>query len=130
MNRLAACIAVGLGLASWVVTGAVVGKREAWDDPAWFMYALPALFVSLVLLGFFFPRNSSLYGPLAMSGQTVALLFSAKGGLSLLPVGLVLMAIMSIPFVLAGLIGALIRTRGRGAPPAARGRDSRGSPEA
>ena len=130
MNRLAACIAVGLGLASWVVTAAVVGKREAWDDPAWFMYALPALFVALVVLGFFFPRNSSLYGPLAMSGQTLALLFSAKGGLSLLPVGLVLMAVMSLPFVLAGLLGALIRTRGRGVPPAVPGPDSPDSPEA
>ena len=69
MNRVAAGFAFALGIAVWVLCGALTGKREAWDDPAWFMYGLPALFVALVVLGYACPRNASLYGPLAMGGQ-------------------------------------------------------------
>jgi len=119
VNAAGSVIAVALGLGTWLVTATVVGKTEAWDDPAYFQVALPALFAAIFVLGIVFPKRAWRWGPLAMAGQVLALLFSGNG--SLLPLGIILMGVMSLPYILAGWLGSLLRKREPDAPPGAPG---------
>jgi hypothetical protein len=116
LNAVGSFLSLALGLAAWLVTAAVTGQAEAWDDPAWFRIALPALAVGVFLLGALFPIRAWRWGPLAMAGQALALVLSGNG--ALLPVGLVLMALISLPLALISWLGSRLTTRGREPPPA------------
>jgi hypothetical protein len=124
LNAVGSCVSLALGLAAWLVPGALTGQTEAWDDPAWFLYALPALAVALFFVGAMFPIRAWRWGPLAMAGQALALVLSGNG--ALLPVGLILMALLSLPFALVSWLGSRLRPA-PAAPPAAPGPASRGS---
>jgi hypothetical protein len=128
MNAAGSILALLLGAAAWLVPSAITGKAEAWDDPIYFQAALPALAVAVFALGIAFPIRAWRWGPLAMAGQALALLLAnPSGDLSLLPVGIILMALISIPLALLSGLGSLLTRRGRDALRAGRDPASRDS---
>jgi hypothetical protein len=93
------------GAAIWVAITLATGKREAWDSELYFTVGLPLTYAVSFLLGIVARRQWAWAGVAPFSGQFLALLGMAGVG-NLLPLGLFLFAILSLPGVLAAWIGA------------------------
>ncbi|MGE5148041.1 MAG: hypothetical protein ACM3N5_14905 [Candidatus Eiseniibacteriota bacterium] len=106
MPILAALVGAGL----WIVLAAVGNYAEAWDSPLYFPVGLPLAVLIAALLGALAPRRAWRWGGWLMGGQGAALLVSTGVG-SLLPLGAVLLAVLSVPCMLAALAGGWLRRR-------------------
>lgn len=103
-------IAVGAGI--WIGISNLAGKVEAWDSPYYFQYGLPFLVITTGVLGFIAPARPWRWGILVMVSQA-AVAFIQNPTANLLPLGLVVFGILSIPCVISAYIGAYISSRRR-----------------
>lgn len=141
-ERGAVIAAAVLGAVVWFGVAASSLGAEAFDEESYFTIGLPIIGIGCAFLGYRVPVRAWRYGLVAMGSHAVLLLVVsiAGGNLSLLPIGLGLLALISLPMAAAGLAGARAyrkslppghdsgsRTRDRGADPGARygaGRDA------
>jgi hypothetical protein len=105
-----ACAAsIVLGLALWI-TAAGLGKRaEPWDAPGYWTVAYPIAIGLSGLLGYLFPERAWRWAALLMLLQLVVM-FLAGSDFGLLPLGLILMAVLTLPA--AALASLCVRVRG------------------
>jgi hypothetical protein len=96
--------------ALWLLVAALGGRAEAWDSPLYFTVAVPLAVAVAALFGALAPQRAWRWGGWLMAGQATALLFSAGPG-SLLPLGLALFAVLALPCMASGLLGAWLRRR-------------------
>src|SRR2546423_1275816 len=98
-----------LGLALWTVA-AMLGKHaEPWDAPGYWTIAYPAAIALSGLLGYLFPERPWRWAALLMLMQ-LAVMFMGGSDFSLLPLGLVLLAVLTLPA--AALASLCARLRG------------------
>ena len=97
-----------LGLLLWPTT-AMLGKRIApWDSPPYWTLASPAAIALCGVLGFLFPERPRRWAFTLMFMQL--LVMTAGGsGFSLLPVGLILMAVLALPGIGLAYLCAFVR---------------------
>lgn len=101
-------IAAVLGLVLWTAT-AMLGKRiEPWDSPAYWTLAYPAAVVLCGLLGFVFPERPWRWALTLMSMQLFVML-AGGSGFSLLPMGVIVMAVLALPGIGLAYLCALAR---------------------
>lgn len=105
-------IAVALGAAIWIGISTVSGRREAWDSGAYFAIGVPAACLLSFVLGVVEPARSWRWGVAPFAGQFLSLLVMQGVG-NLLPLGVIVFAILSIPAVITARIGAALATRRR-----------------
>ena len=105
--HLAALLGGGL---IWAFVAQAAGKREAWDSGLYFTVAIPATCALAMVLAYFDPAKAWRWGVLPMAGQLLWLLLTQGVG-NLLPLGLVVFGIFSIPSIIAARVVATIRTR-------------------
>jgi len=105
-------IAVSLGAAIWIGIVTVSGRREAWDSGAYFAIGIPAACLLSFVLGVVEPVRSWRWGLAPFAGQFLSLLIMEGVG-NLLPLGVIVFAILSIPAVITARIGAALGTRSR-----------------
>ena len=104
-----AYMAAGLfGAGLWVATAAFTGKREAWDSSLYWAAAYPAAFAAAAVLGFLVPRRPWRWALTLMVAQAVTMAVAAAD-VSLLPLGLILFAILSVPLCAGAFLGALLQ---------------------
>ena len=103
-------IAAGAGALIWALIVAITGKREAWDSSLYFSVGVPLVCVLAATLGFVEPRKTWRWGVAPIAGQLVYMLLMVGVG-NLLPVGLIVFAVLSIPPVIAAWLGAVIARR-------------------
>lgn len=103
-------IAILCGAASWVLVALASGRKEAWDSGLYFSAGIPALCLLSLVLGFLQPQRPWRWGALPFAGQFAAMLLMQGPG-SLLPLGIVVFAVLSIPAVITARIGASIATK-------------------
>ena len=103
-------VAAGGGALIWAVIVAVTGKREAWDSSLYFSVGVPAVCVLAATLGFVEPRKVWRWGVAPLAGQFVCMLLMVGPG-SLLPLGLIVFGVLSIPPAIAAWLGAVIARR-------------------
>ena len=77
----------------------LTGKTEAWDSSFYWMITYPIAIVASGTLGYLFPDKPWRWGLLIMLVQPVVMVITASG-FGLLPLGLILFGILSIPAVL------------------------------
>lgn len=114
MNRGHWLLIVALlgGAATWVGIAAAGGRREAWDSGIYFTLGIPLTCVLAFVLGVVEPARSWRWGVAPFAGEFLAMLLTQGVG-SLLPLGMILFAVLSIPAVVTARIGAaLARRRG------------------
>jgi hypothetical protein len=100
-----------LGLALWS-TAAILGHRaEPWDAPGYWTIAYPAAIALSAVLGILFPERPWRWAALLMFMQCVVM-FAGGSDLGLLPLGLILMAVLTLPAAAAASLAALVH-RGR-----------------
>ena len=103
-------LAAAAGVVVWVSITLISGRREAWDSALYWRYGMPLLIAASGWLGWRFPARAWRW-PLAAFAAQAASLFVIRPGGGLLPLGLLAFLILSLPCVLAALLGAWIRRR-------------------
>ncbi len=104
-------VAVLSGVAVWVLVTSLSGRREAWDSELYFTIGIPALCLVAGILGYVEPHRPWRWGVVPLLGQFVWMLASQGPG-NLLPLGVIVFGIFSIPSVITAKLGALARRLG------------------
>jgi peptidoglycan/LPS O-acetylase OafA/YrhL len=112
MNEKAAyAVAIVGGALLWLGTSALTGEREAWDSSSYWTIAYPLSVALAGVLGYLAPAKPKHWGLAVMLAQAVALAF-ANSDFGLLPLGLIMFAVLSLPAVALAWIAARIRRKG------------------
>ena len=103
-------IAVVAGVLVWVAIARASGRSEAWDSDVYFSTGLPVLCLLAAGLGVVEPERAWHWGAWPSVGQFLALLIMNGVG-NLLPLGIVVFVVFSIPAILAARMGAWFATK-------------------
>ena len=107
-TRLAYTIAAAAGMALWLATSALGGRSEPWDAPIYWSIAYPVALVLAAGLGYFFPQRPWRWA-LTLMFMQAAIMVLGGAGLGLLPLGLVVLGVLSLPAVLFAWLAARLR---------------------
>jgi hypothetical protein len=102
------------GTVLWSVTAALAGRREPWDWAGYWTVAYPLALLLAAVLGYAFPTRPWRWAVALMFTQA-AVMAAHGAGLSLLPLGLALLAILALPAVVLARLGARLRKAGSSA---------------
>lgn len=103
-------LAAGGGFAVCVAIAQATGRREAWDAGEYFSIGIPLMCAIVFALAWHWPRHAWRWTLAMAVGQAAAL---AVGGnsLSLWPLAIIAMTVVSVPQFVAGLIAARLSPR-------------------
>ncbi|MGQ0666959.1 MAG: hypothetical protein ACT4O4_07995 [Nitrospiraceae bacterium] len=106
-------LAVVIGIAVWIGISTVSGRREAWDSESYFIIGVPVVCVASAVLGFLEPSRPWRWGVAPLVGQFSWMLLTQGPG-NLLPLGMVVFGVLSVPSIITAWIGAFFgRTRAK-----------------
>jgi hypothetical protein len=103
-------IAALVGLALWAATAVLGGRAEPWDVGFYWTVSYPLALIGAAVLGYAFPSRSWRWALVLVCSQLPVMMASGSG-LGLLPLGLVLLAILSLPAIAVARFGASMRLR-------------------
>jgi hypothetical protein len=101
--------AILIGIVAWEAAIPAGTRKEAWDLPVYWQIAYPVMVAGSFVLGILGPAHPIRWGLLVGLGQGVwSLIVTAiqKGVPNLLPLGLIMFAILSLPCIAAAWVGA------------------------
>ena len=104
-------IAIIGGISLWLLTSLISGRAEAWDAPMYWTVTYPLAILLAGVLGYRAPWRAWRWGLVVMLVQAPVLMLTSGSSMNLLPLGLALFAILSLPAIAAATFGA--KTRGR-----------------
>jgi hypothetical protein len=93
--------------AIWILIALASGRKEAWDSDLYFSVGIPDVCLVAMAFAFVEPNRSWRWGLLPLIGQFVWMLLSQGPG-NLLPLGVIVFGVLSVPPVIAAQIGAFI----------------------
>ena len=96
------------GLVLWMSAAMVTGRHEPWDASSYWTVSYPLAILGAAILGFLFPEKPWRWAAVLMLMQFVVMI-AMGSGLSLLPLGLVVLAVLGAPLALAGALAAKLR---------------------
>jgi len=105
---LPSVLAAVAGAAIWTATMILAGGREPWDTGLYWTAAYPLAVTVSAVLGYLSPRKPWRWAVILMLMQLLVM-FAAGSDLSLLPLGLAVLAVLSAPPALAGVLAAKLR---------------------
>jgi hypothetical protein len=94
--RTAYAISALIGAVIWIAVTLASGRREAWDSGLYWTMGYPAGIAAAAVLGWMAPARAWRWGVTLMLAQAVALAAMANSW-GLLPLGLILFGILSLP---------------------------------
>jgi hypothetical protein len=103
-------LAVVIGILVWVVVSNATGRREAWDSQWYFYISVPVVCVVSAALGFVEPSKPWRWGVAPLVGQFSWMLFTQGPG-NLLPLGVVVFGVLSVPSIITARIGAFFGSK-------------------
>lgn len=99
-------IAVGGGAGLWLATSLISGRAEAWDSALYWLAAYPLSIVLAGWLAYQQPKDPWRWALAVMWSQTLMLAIMS-GSFGLLPLGLALFGVLSLPAIfVARLVAA------------------------
>jgi hypothetical protein len=107
---MAYAAAIGGGALLWVAAAAIGGRKEAWDAALYWKAAYPLTIALAAAVAYRLPERPWRWGLAAVFAQAGVLLLTGGGG-NLLPLGLVVFAVLSLPAIVAAQLAAVIRRR-------------------
>jgi peptidoglycan/LPS O-acetylase OafA/YrhL len=110
---LPVAIAIVAGVLSWDLVRLLGERREAWDDPDYWLVAFPLMLFTAFLLGLAF-RDRPWRWVAAMLGAQAAwalLLSVIADEASLFPLGLFMFALLAVPCLAAAYAGRMLGER-------------------
>ena len=112
-TRWAYGIAIVAGTILWFATSAMSGRREPWDSSLYWTVAYPIAIVLSGVLGYAFPQKPWRWAAVVIFSQLIVMIVGGSG-FGLLPLGVVLLTVLSLPAVGLASVGAWLRRRGSG----------------
>jgi peptidoglycan/LPS O-acetylase OafA/YrhL len=109
-DALPYALAAAAGAVVWLGIMAASGRREAWDSGLYWSYGMPLMFLVSGALGYAFPVRTWRWALAGFGGQAAAAFVRNPSG-NLLPLGLVLFLVLSVPCMAGARIGAALRRR-------------------
>ena len=103
-------IAAASGVVTWVLVSAVSRRAEAWDSGLYFSVGMPVVCIVALVLGFLEPRRAWRWGVVPLLAQFLWMLLTQGPG-NLLPLGIVVFVVLSVPSIVAARIGAFVANR-------------------
>ena len=100
-------LAGAAGLALWSAIAWFGGRTEPWDAPAYWELGYPLSLALAGLFGVAFPARPWRWA-LVLTFAQLPVMLANGSGLSLLPLGLLLLGVLSLPLVLAAKMGAVV----------------------
>jgi len=101
-------VSIASGAVVWLGTMAVSSTREAWDSPLYFSVGMPLIMIVAGVFGYLAPARAWRWGVLPMAAQAGIITAMNPTG-SLMPLGLILFAVQSLPCIGAAYLGVLVR---------------------
>lgn len=105
-----ALLAAAAGFAVSYAIMRASGRGEAWDAPEYFSIGIPLMCVIVFVLAWFRPRHPWRWTLAMAAGQAGALALGG-GSLSLWPLAVIAMAVVSLPQFLAGFAAGWLAGR-------------------
>lgn len=107
-ESLAYALSIVGGVVLWTATSMVTGKREPWDSSVYWSISYPLAVLGSAVLAFLFPQRPWRWAAMVMLMQFVVMI-AMGSDLGLLPLGLIVMAVLTVPPAAAGLLAARLR---------------------
>lgn len=104
-DLIAYSLAVIAGVAVCLTIAAVAGRNEAWDADIYYSAGIPIMCLMIFVLAYFFPLKPWRWTIAMAVGQFLSALINGSS-LSLWPLAMIFMAVISIPQFVAGYLGA------------------------
>lgn len=98
------------GLAVCLAITFATGRKEAWDSEIYFSVGIPVMCATIFAIAYGFPERPWRWAMSMAAGQSVAML-SAGNSLSLWPLSIVAMTILSVPQLMTGSLASKLATR-------------------
>lgn len=98
------------GLLLWTLTSFFGHRREPWDASAYWTIAYPGAILLCAALGALYPQKPWRWAVTIIFSQLVVMI-AGGSDFSLLPLGLVLLALLSLPAIAASALAARLRER-------------------
>lgn len=108
-------IALVAGLGICLTVAVVSGRREPWDSALYFTVGIPLMCLVIARLAYRHPIRAWRWTLSMAVGQSLALAMGG-GSLTLWPLALVAMVVVSIPQFVTGLIASRLAARAAGGP--------------
>ena len=108
-DRVLFALAILVGAFAWFGIAMLDGRREAWDSPLFWSFALPAAYAACLVLGFFGSRQAWRWPAHVLGALFACAAVSAGGALSLWPLTLGLIALMAAVGLLPTYVGVGLR---------------------
>src|SRR5437879_11464280 len=103
-------ISAAVGVAVEITISQIGQRRESWDSPYYWTYAVPAMIAGALICGFLARRSRVRIGYAPFLGQLITMVVRTGGG-SMLPLGIILIGIIGLSGVLAAFVGAALGKR-------------------
>ena len=107
---LHAAIAILVGAGGWGITEAILGG-EPWNYIWYWVVVYPLMLLLSLILGWRTDRAPWIWGLVIGLAQCSWALHDLHGQAVVLPITIALFLVLSVPFMLAGLLGALIHRK-------------------
>lgn len=107
-------IAAVAGVLGWDLVRFLGERREAWDDPRYWLIGYPLMLAAAFVLGLGFPDRPwrwALAIVVAQAVWAVILALATDDAASLLPLGIVTFALLGLPLVVSAYAGQWLRAR-------------------
>jgi hypothetical protein len=101
------------GLAVCLAISAFTGRKEAWDSPLYFSVGIPVMSLLIFAVSYLVPRRAWRWTASMAIGQSIALL-AAGNSLSLWPLGIAAMVVLSLPQWASGWVASTLSRRMQG----------------
>ncbi len=98
------------GTMIWVATSVAAAGREPWDTDLYWSIAYPAALLISGGLALLYPVRAWRWCPTLMLAQ-IPVMIATGSGFNLLPLGLVLIALLSLPAMLVASLAGWLRLR-------------------
>lgn len=112
-SSLPLAVSAFAGLVVCFAISAITGKREAFDASLYFYAGIPLMCLVVFFLGYHFPEKPWRWTLSMAAGQALAIAIGGNS-LSLWPLAIIGMAVLSIPQFLAGMIGSRLAIKRAG----------------
>ncbi len=102
-------LALAGGAVLWIVTMAATGRSEAWDSPWYWQITYPLCIAFSASLGYLNPLRAWRWGFAVIMVQLPVVMFTSGNSWNLLPIGVAVFLMMSLPAIAAAIVAARLR---------------------
>jgi hypothetical protein len=108
-SHLAYALAIVVGMSLWFWASLVSGRREAWDAAVYWTVAYPLAVGVAGMMGYVFPQRPWRWALTLFMAQFVAMAIRNGELGGMWPMGMILLALLSVPGMALGQFAAWLR---------------------